>query len=177
MKYVLWCVIILLGISFFLLTKRTDKQTRTHSMDSTPTPQISKTPPKTISANDETYAYDIIVADPINITLIPNYSERKSARSVVEQKACDGAANGGFYDTDNKPLGYVRVENDTISNPIPSALLNGYVSIDTTATIGSTVPPDSSRIILQTGPLLFEKGQCCHFRSKMINTPEEWPQP
>lgn len=119
-----------------------------------PTPSI-----RTIQYKDQTIAYDLFTAKPSAITLVPNYTTKTSVRSLMESYSCTLAINGGFYDTRDQPLGYVVSGREHIGKPLQSALFNGFISIDmdNKALIDTAVPSDSSKIILQTGPLLISE--------------------
>jgi len=75
-------------------------------------------------------------------------SDEKSRRPETP-----GAINGGFYDTANKPLGLFRIGETVLAKQIQSNLLNGFLSDD-----GITVAVPTGRFVLQSGPLLIQRG-------------------
>lgn len=124
---------------------------------SLPSPTLTPTPPpKTITYNGETYAYDIILTYPKDISLIANFTQKTSVQSIIESSQCVAGVNGGFYDTQNKPLGYFLTDSYT-HNVIQSALFNGYfvISSDNNASVASSLSLGTRRVGLQSGPLLF----------------------
>ncbi len=95
------------------------------------------------------------------LTLIPNFTEKRTARSLVDNKECAEVVNGGFYTKDNQPTGLFVTEGKTIRGNVPNTLLNGYVVIDKNNNAVILVsPPDAFvRIALQTGPILVRNGK------------------
>jgi uncharacterized protein YigE (DUF2233 family) len=119
----------------------------------TPTP-ATKHP--SIRYGDREYSYGITIASPPMVTLFPNYAERRSSQIVMEANQCKQAISGGFYDTNNAPLGLFHANGTTLAPAKANALFNGFFSIDEKQLpIISDAVPEHSRIALQTGPLLF----------------------
>lgn len=94
------------------------------------------------------------------VTLLPNFTEKRTAQSLVESDACSGVVSGGFYTTDHTPTGLFIAQGTTLRRTVPNTLLNGYFSIDAdhAASIGSSPPDGSVRLSLQTGPILIRDG-------------------
>lgn len=126
---------------------------------SPPTPTVSPTPPEN-SADSEPYRVAWLTANPKDIMLIPNFSEKRTARSLIDTKECTQVINAGFYTKDNQPTGLFITQGSTIRGNVPNILLNGYVVIDqdNTATIDASPPDTSVRLALQTGPILIRDG-------------------
>lgn len=126
-----------------------------------PTPTPLPTPSmktSTVSWNDITYIYEWFeVPDSKKVSLLSNFTEKKSSLEIMNEQHCIAAINAGFYDTNNKPLGLFK--NNTISTAsIQSALLNGYLTIAPIPLI-SFEEPDRAVVALQTGPMLIVDGK------------------
>ena len=95
------------------------------------------------------------------LTLIPNFTEKRTAQSFIESNECETVVNGGFYTKDNQPTGLFVTEGKTIRGNIPNTLLNGYIVIDknNNAMILMSPPDELVRIALQTGPILIRGGK------------------
>lgn len=96
------------------------------------------------------------ITDIAKLRLIGNFSERKTAKQLNNDEACHFMTNGGFYSTENTPLGLFIGENYSQPKPLTSALLNGYVFITDTESIITSTPITSYRLAVQTGPLLIK---------------------
>lgn len=101
------------------------------------------------------------VNNPSTVSLIPNFTEKRTARSLIESKECTEVVNGGFYTKENQPTGLFTSEGKTLRNAIPNSLLNGVFSIDkdNRPIIDATAPNEPVRIGLQTGPILIRNGK------------------
>lgn len=125
-----------------------------------PTPFISLSPPATtgITVKDSPYAYAYIKVDPDNdhVELIPNFTNIINSRVIKTNYHCEALINAGFYDTDNKPLGLFKTENQIYGNAIRSNLLNGYIWNFNGYYISTEVPSDHVSWIMQSGPVLFQ---------------------
>lgn len=132
-----------------------------------PTPSLSPSPsppPESldIDKGDRTYRIAwLLVRNPSAITLIPNFTEKRTARSLIDNKECTEVINGGFYTQDNQPTGLFVAEGKTIRGNIPNTLFHGYVVVDqdNTASIASSPPEQTPRLALQTGPILVGDGK------------------
>lgn len=126
-----------------------------------PTDTVTPKPTKTITIGTVRYAYDYIGAnDPSTITLIPNYSQKLDVKSLMEANTCVSAVNGGFYDKNSKPLGYMQSAGKTLGPKIESDLVNGFVwDASGAAVISAELPRLSFTFAMQTGPLLLFDGQ------------------
>lgn len=111
--------------------------------------------------NGKTYRVAWLTADPSILTLIPNFTQKRTARSLIENKECDAVVSGGFYTKDNQPTGLFITEGTTIRSAIPNTLLNGYFVVDTQnrAAASFSVPTQTPRVGLQTGPVLMQDGK------------------
>ena len=126
-----------------------------------PTEPTSDTKTKSVSFGTNTYAYDFIsVSTPSAISVIPNFSEKKESRSLMEGNSCTDAINGGFYTKSDSPLGLFRINNHDIGPEIESRLVDGFFWADDQGriAISSQLPEQSVRFAIQIGPMLISKG-------------------
>lgn len=95
------------------------------------------------------------VVNPKDVELYSNLQEKKLFEEIRVNKNCKILVNGGFYSKEDTHLGLFISDFKTLSAPIQSALLNGFLSIDSADQILiDSSNPNSPRIGLQTGPLL-----------------------
>lgn len=109
-----------------------------------------------------------LVNDTDRLTLIPNYDTRQDFRRLVVDNGCKKAINGGFYDTNSKPLGLVVSATKKTSELRPNALFNGFISVDVDGLggISRSVDPNLVRDGVQTGPMLVESGRAVSLNLK-----------
>jgi hypothetical protein len=112
----------------------------------------------TVVWNGIAYAYEYFeVTDISKLSLLANFTEKKASEILIKEKGCQYAINGGFYNTNDKPLG--QFLNPTMeTSSIKSSLVNGYISIASTPDISFTAI-DNSVIAVQTGPMLMADGK------------------
>jgi len=93
-----------------------------------------------------------------DITLIPNFAEKETARNIFEKGSCKALISGGFYTPEGSPTGLFISEGNQIKKYVSSSLTNTVYSINDFATprITREVPRDHLRVGLQAGPLLIE---------------------
>lgn len=122
--------------------------------------QLSTSPysSPTVTWNDIAYDFEYFEVNDISqLTLIANFTQKKSSELLIRENNCQYAINGGFYDTNNKPLGlFINATVKTSSTQ--SVLVNGYIAITNRPTIGFDLP-ENPTIALQTGPLLMMDGK------------------
>ena len=84
--------------------------------------------------------------------MIPNWQKPEAFKKIIFDNKCKYAINGGFYDTNNKPIGLVISNNQTLNPGHKNYLFNGYLS-----NLGiESVPPNMATWAIQTGPLLWQ---------------------
>lgn len=155
----LFLLVITIGIVATVLLLRAPETTK-QTLSPTPSVSLSPTPPAEstdVYLNGTSYRIAWIIIDDLSqLTLIPNFIEKRTARSLIDNKECQEVINGGFYTKDNQPTGLFVADFKTLRNHIPSSLLNGYIFIDqnNTASIQASPPEVSVRLALQTGPIL-----------------------
>lgn len=154
-----------LGILIILiLTAKSSPAAPRSQYSSEPTPAISPTPPPQsidITIHEKSYRIAWLLAPHTSaITLLPNFTQKRTAQSFIDTKECTHVINGGFYTTDYQPTGLFVAQGKTLRTTNPNALLNGYFVIepDNTASIQYAPPGGSVRIALQTGPILMKDG-------------------
>lgn len=124
-------------------------------------PTAAARQPPSITFNNETFAYAYEKKQPPQtLSLIPNFSNPRDVQTLMSENACTSAINGGFYDTDGKPLGYFFTAKRTYGKKIVSPLINGFFWADTsgTAIISTALPDIQYRFALQSGPVLMFNG-------------------
>ena len=128
-----------------------------------PTPSPSPLSETTdINQNGRTYRVAwLSVPDPSALSLIPNFDQKRTARSLIDNNDCSKVINGGFYTKDNQPTGLFVAGGKILRDNIQNSLLNGYIFIDQNniASIQASPPEASVRLALQTGPILIRGGK------------------
>ena len=156
----------LIGIVAILLVLReptpiTIEPTISPTLSFSPSPSL---PSDSTDMNQNGKVYRVAwlsVTDPSALTLIPNFTEKRIARSLIDRKQCAQVVNGGFYTKDSQPTGLFITEGKTIRDSIPNTLLNGYVVVaqDGTVSILESPPEQTARLALQTGPIIIHEGK------------------
>ncbi|OGG29574.1 hypothetical protein A3A63_03130 [Candidatus Gottesmanbacteria bacterium RIFCSPLOWO2_01_FULL_46_9] len=171
MKPVLFITAFCIALIVIVVTAaQLDRPQQPHAaaLVSTPTPTARPSlTHKTVEWEGETYAYAFTQATPSRISLIANFSPRLDAATIMRSHDCQSAINGGFYDTNNKPLGYFKTQGKTMGTPTVSALFNGFFSIDQLGVVSVAHEiPQNPLLAVQTGPLLIESGETIPLRIK-----------
>jgi uncharacterized protein YigE (DUF2233 family) len=116
---------------------------------------------KTILFNNKrfTYAY-VIVQNSDDLSLLPNFPHAKDSQSLMTEHNCTSVINGGYYDTQHKPLGLFQVGSTIYSQQIRSDLLNGFIwaNVYVPSAISIELPQPPFLFALQTGPMLIREG-------------------
>ncbi len=103
---------------------------------------------------DYRYAW-VKITDLSRLTLLPNHDAKASSEDLAKTYHCQILVNGNFYDENDRPLGWLVSQGQTLSKPITSSLFNGFLSLSTSKVeISPSVPQDSVDFGLQSGPLL-----------------------
>jgi hypothetical protein len=122
-----------------------------------------------LSKGDESSGRDVVVGDKHyqvvwkrvdvdGLLLIPNFEDKKTAKDVFEENACELLVSGGFYSEDSWPIGYFVFGGEVLSQFSQSKLFDGVLSVNSMGTprITRTPPRDPILVGLQTGPMLQE---------------------
>lgn len=158
--FILLSALVVFVVIFFVGSTLFEKSPSTEPfLDSSTTPlPTSSFKSSTVAWNGITYAYEYFEVTEISkLRLIANFTEKKSSEELLQKNNCIAAINGGYYVTNNKPLGLFS--NQSINTPaIESALVNGYIAVTTKPTVSFDLP-DHPKIALQTGPMLLSDGK------------------
>jgi len=114
-----------------------------------------------VTENGE-YAYAFArVRGELELSLIPNFSERLSAAEARVAHSCSTLVNAGFYSEDKEPIGLFITDGREVSRWQQNRTFNGIFSVNAIGTprITRGVPGDVLSLAVQTGPILKENGQ------------------
>ncbi|KKR49879.1 MAG: hypothetical protein UU81_C0022G0008 [Microgenomates group bacterium GW2011_GWC1_41_8] len=165
MKYFVLFVIII-GLIVIWNTQVKNRSGNTDNQDNQSTPSISisegryrTVPPQAknkieIPYNQSTYTLYYSSLSNSTIKVIPNFTEKINAESLSEKNNCRIASNGGFYTTNDTPLGLLKINDEIISREkTDSNLINGFFYLDQVGNphIDGQYPSDAPTII-QSGP-------------------------
>lgn len=159
MKKVFWLLgVILVLCIFFIWRQPADSPISQPFSFSSPTPTVKPSSPlHTIEYNGKLYAYLYFSTEtPDQLALISNFSEKHTASDLADTHGCVNGINGGFYTTDDMPLGGFKSSNgEILKTPVSNILIDGFVwSTDKTFFITTKIPDTDAKFFLQTGPLL-----------------------
>ncbi|HUD19061.1 MAG TPA: phosphodiester glycosidase family protein [Patescibacteria group bacterium] len=161
MKY-FFIVLFIVVIGYVWFLNHQSPATPTHSNPPTSiTPTATGIAPiaHTVSYGDESYAYELIRANPKHVSLIPNYTKKLEFMAMITAAGCKAAISGGFYDTDFQPLGLIVIDGNIQNNAITSGLLDGFFTIDSTGKAEITaLKPETAALALQSGPVIMANG-------------------
>lgn len=126
----------------------------------TPPPSDSEASPspssnlETINYKNRNYRFSYFEVDDINrLKLIAN-TDFESTRTLLDKNQCNRLINGGFYDENNRPLGWLVAEGEEISKEIDSRLFDGFLILDDSVSISFDRSETLPRAGLQSGPML-----------------------
>ena len=126
---------------------------------STPTPAFLPADTFAYRFNSFPYRVSWFIANPKTLTLIPNYSQKRTGTEVNGANSCNHLVNAGFYNQDGTPIGLI-VNNGQIINGFQTNLLfNGIFSVSDKIPEISAKTPQSPRLAVQSGPILISGGQ------------------
>lgn len=90
-----------------------------------------------------------------SLKIIPNFKEKKSSKTIIEENNCQTAINAGFYTEDSKPLGLFINSGEKLGSEVnDNSLLTGFFYINNNKPDIEFNYPSQSEIIIQSGPLL-----------------------
>lgn len=135
-----------------------------------PAPEIS--PPQTpsikpntqITIDDKTYAvYWQEISE--NLELIPNFEHKQASTEIMSRGAGSGSAreecsygtSGGFYTTDNKPIGLFVADGRLLSRAVSNTTLNGFFVKTDHFALTRQPPANSVEFAIQSGPYITPK--------------------
>ena len=135
MKFILTGLIVVLGIVWFIRSK--------------PIVEIDKSTDKIEIQGDYFWK-----AKPMNLKLINNADEKLSAKEAATGAGCLSGINAFYYDTSNKPLGWLVIDKQKLGKYYKSSLLDGVVYTNNGGFyIGKGIPATAD-FGHQSGPLL-----------------------
>lgn len=113
-----------------------------------------------IKYNGQEISVDWVNANPENVSLLPNFEEKKPASRVYYEMGCRALINGGFYTKTNEPIGLFITSGEVISPFQQNQLLNGILSVTQFGTAKiSREQGEEFLHAVQTGPILQENNQ------------------
>ena len=107
------------------------------------------------------YRYAWVKLDNLaNLKLLSNHDTKASSEDLAKIYHCRILVNGNFYDENDRPLGWLVSQGETLSKAITSSLFNGFLSLSASKVeISPSVPQGSVKFGLQSGPLLIFNSQ------------------
>jgi len=155
-------VCVLLLIEYITTPKSTSSDISEKYITPTPTTRhIDYRRSKSVIVDNIPYEYDISTPiDPASVLLIPNFSQKLTAKDVFDASSCSFLINGGFYTTDYKPIGLFSRNNETISDAQTNKLFDSFVFVneDNKGFISFDEPYMFTQFAFQTGPMLIWDG-------------------
>lgn len=123
---------------------------------------------KRVSGFENFYNFDYLIGSSDKVFLYTNL-ENLSGKELKDKYNCSYLVNGGFYDHDFKPIGFLLSEGEVLSPWQKNRLFNGVFSVNRigTARITRVVPDDPLRLALQSGPVVFENGAKVYLKSSI----------
>jgi hypothetical protein len=108
--------------------------------------------------------YLISGIEPEKLILINNTAERSSFSQIIESYHCQKAINGGFYQEDGKPLGWMVINSQQIQKIKASTIFNGFIFIKDQILEISEAADDKAVYGHQTGPIIIRQGAPLHLQ-------------
>ena len=156
--FIVILVILLIIVGFFYFKKSITRVTSPNVLSETEGPTFAPTAWKqsiVISVNRVPIRISWTIVNPKEVNLFSNLKEQKLSEEIKVNKSCKILVNGGFYSKENTHLGLFTTDFETISKPIQSATLNGFLWIKSdNVSIQDNVPDNNPRIVIQSGPLI-----------------------
>lgn len=120
-----------------------------------PTNGKTHTTTTTLTYHEIVYDYEYFIVHQLEkLSLISNFDTPVRASNLATKNRCDFAINGGFYSTDNRPLGVFIGNGYEQANALKSALFNGFFGFSSSKAVITKTFDSSYPYILQSGPLL-----------------------
>lgn len=153
--------LIIYFIFYFLIWKSGSENKNGVITEASPTPYLTNAPQASNFINVEIDGKSYLVyfsrLSDKKIEIIPNFSQKRSSLTIIEEAGCKAAINGGFYTKEGEPLGLFIVNGKTYSPEIISdkSLLTGYFYLDLSGKpfINNQKPLDSL-FVIQSGPFI-----------------------
>jgi uncharacterized protein YigE (DUF2233 family) len=135
------------------------------AIEATPTPAYLK-----VALDSGSYSLLFYRVKPDEtVRLVPNFSQKLSARTAKTERNCRVITNAGFYTPDARPIGLFQISDNTIGSFAENPTFNAFVSKSASGgyAIGNPLPTEKTDWIFQTGPLLIRDHQVLSL--KIIN--------
>jgi hypothetical protein len=162
-KYIIFIFVVIVSISVFFGIYIKNIQKEESDVLSIDSKKESELPLNTIElrASQQYFASWIkpISADRINLHL--NTGFKKNMRDFYIDNECKYLTSGGFYTSDDRPLGLFFTNDVLVRNYVGHNLMRGIFSADynNIINISTEINFDSIRFALQTGPILILNGE------------------
>lgn len=155
-------IIIVLAVGSWLVKSRNKVSDSTvvtkppEAGTSNPTQEIPKNL-ISVPFGTDLYAVSYFRAEGKSIRLIENFSEKKSSLDLMKLYECEETVNGGFYDTDDTPIGLWQSDQEKLGGAKNNSLLDGFFwkTLNGTYGIGSDYP-EETQFAIQSGPVLMK---------------------
>ena len=152
MKVMITALVIFLGIVWYL------RQTPGSNFD-----EIAKPTPK--------IEYDFFwQAEPGSLKLIDNTINKTDSSRVASESGCRSGINAFYYDTSNKPLGWLVIDSIKKGRFYSSRLLDGVVYVRDNRFIIDDLVPIDAKYGHQSGPILIKQ-----FEIRKFNFEKDYP--
>lgn len=156
--FIVFFISLLIIVSFFMYKNQTTiEQTNTQPKQLTSVIKEDSLPTKEVLYEDVVYTYDyFIVPDLTKLHLLPNFVSPSRGTILVRDNNCIAAANGGFYSTNNTPLGAFITATYSQENFLQSNLFNGFFGYSDTEADITPQRDTKHTTVLQSGPILIQ---------------------
>ncbi len=105
------------------------------------------------------YRYaSVAITQPDLLSLDSNLDRRASAADLAREKDCRFLTNAGFYDTNNRHLGWFYTQEKEVSPAIKNRLLDGFLYLQNGEIDINFNQPENAVWGLQSGPVLIDNG-------------------
>ena len=146
---------------FTYTEKISGKKNENTNIDSSSSLKQDQTNTFEVELKGENYLINYFsIENPKKLFLYPNFTEKLSSKEAKRLYECKNLISGGFYTTNYKPVGLFINEGGMTQDQVKSDLFNGIFWVDYADKPGISVsyPKGSTRIALQTGPILIKDG-------------------
>lgn len=132
MKKVLFFIIFIIVLVFFFNLKQEDNTSApTQQPDSSPTSTKETNNMLEVSYQKKNYFIYYTSLEGKNISLVTNFTEKKSSKTIIEENDCQSAINGGFYTKEETPLGFFMVDGKVLQKESSNrTLIGGFFFLD-----------------------------------------------
>jgi exopolysaccharide biosynthesis protein len=162
-KFIFLLVLLIFSISSFAVYQLAYDVLRTvgsASLRVTPEPRVVEEDLRILDFGDEVFRYGLHkVKELSKLKLIANYESKSASNEILKENNCSFLVNGGFYDTDGRPLGLVVINGQRYSEFRQSRLFDGVLWVDEAAAGIKFGNVSEVELALQSGPVLVFDGE------------------